>query len=103
MEFDREHGLHSIPARFGIPGALWIARSCHAGTLMALAGVGWLADLHPVYWAGWLVICALLVWEHRLVRADDLSRVGIAFFNMNGIISVLYFVTVLTAVLLPRQ
>jgi len=101
-EFDSQHGLYSIPTRFGVPGALWIARACHVGMLVALAGVGWLADLHPVYWLGWLLICALLVWEHRLVRSDDLSRVGIAFFNMNGIISVLYFVVVLTAVLLPR-
>jgi 4-hydroxybenzoate polyprenyltransferase len=100
VEFDRQHGLFSIPTRFGIAGALWISRACHAAALVALAAVGWLADLHPVYWAGWLGIGALLVWEHRMVRADDLSRIGIAFFNMNGIISVLYFVVVLTAVLL---
>jgi len=102
VEFDRQHGLYSIPSRFGVAGALWISRACHAGTMLALAGVGWLAELHPVYWLGWLGIGTLLVWEHRLVRADDLSRVGIAFFNMNGIISVLYFVVVLIAVLLPR-
>ena len=102
VEFDREHGLFSIPARVGVSGALWISRACHAATLLALAGVGWLAGLHPVYWVGWLAIGALLAWEHRMVRADDLSRIGIAFFNMNGIISVLYFVVVLTSVLLPR-
>ena len=61
-----------------------------------------LADLHPVYWAGWLVICGLVVWEQKLGRVDDLSRAGVAFFNMNGVISVVYLVSVLLAVLLPR-
>ena len=102
LEFDRRQGLFSVPARFGLVRALWLARALHAGALLALAGVGWLAALHPVYWAGWTSIGALLVWEHRLVRADDLSRVGVAFFNMNGVISVLYFVVVLAALLLPR-
>jgi 4-hydroxybenzoate polyprenyltransferase len=81
---------------------LWLARLFHVAALGALATVGWLATLHPVYWVGWLGIAVLLVWEHRVVRADDLSRVGVAFFNMNGVISVLYLVVVLAAVLLPR-
>jgi 4-hydroxybenzoate polyprenyltransferase len=102
IEFDRRHGLLSLPARFGPVWALWIARLLHAGALASLAGVGLLAGLHAVYWIGWAAIAALLVFEHRLVRADDLSRVGVAFFNMNGVISVLYLVTVLAAVLLPR-
>ena len=100
--FDRASGLHSIPARFGPRLSLHIARGFHAGALAALAGVGVLAGLHPVYWAGWLLIGGVLVHEHRLVRANDLSRVGVAFFNMNGIISVLYLVTLLAAVLYPR-
>jgi 4-hydroxybenzoate polyprenyltransferase len=74
----------------------------HAAALAALAGVGWLAGLHPVYWVGWALIGGLVVWQHRLVRADDLSRVGVAFFNMNGTISVVYLLTVLAAVLLPH-
>jgi 4-hydroxybenzoate polyprenyltransferase len=102
VDFDRRAGLFSIPARFGVTRALWLARLFHVAALGALAAVGWLATLHPVYWAGWLCIAVLLVWEHRVVRADDLSRVGVAFFNMNGVISVLYLVVVLTAVLLPR-
>ena len=102
LDFDRRQGLFSVPARFGLARALWLARALHAGALAALAAVGWLAGLHPVYWVGWASIGALLGWEHRLVRADDLSRVGVAFFNMNGVISVLYLVVVLAAVLLPR-
>jgi 4-hydroxybenzoate polyprenyltransferase len=102
VDFDNRHGLLSIPASFGVPRALLLARLFHIGAVAALAGVGWLAALHPVYWLGWLTICLLLAWEHRLVRADDLSRIGVAFFNMNGVISVLYLAVVLIAVLLPR-
>jgi 4-hydroxybenzoate polyprenyltransferase len=102
LEFDRREGLGSIPARFGLRGALTIARLLHVLALGALASVGLVADLHPVYWIGWGVIAVLIVWEHRLVRADDLSRLGVAFFNMNGIISVIYMVSILAALLLPR-
>jgi 4-hydroxybenzoate polyprenyltransferase len=102
LEFDRRAGLHSIPARFGPRIALRLSRLLHAGAMVALAGVGWLAALHPIYWVGWLLINGLVIWEHRLVRPDDLSRVGMAFFNMNGVISVVYLVSVLVALLLPR-
>jgi 4-hydroxybenzoate polyprenyltransferase len=102
VDFDRREGLRSIPARFGIARALLLARLLHAGAFAALAAVGVAADLHPVYWVGLGVIGMVLVWEHRLVRADDLSKLGVAFFNMNGIISVAYFVVVVAAVLLPR-
>jgi 4-hydroxybenzoate polyprenyltransferase len=98
VEFDRRAGLRSIPARFGVARALVLARLLHLAAVAALAAVGLVAELHAVYWAGWLVIAALLAWEHRLVRADDLSRVGAAFFNMNGVIAVVYLVTVLLAV-----
>ena len=101
VDFDRREGLFSIPARFGVSPALWIARALHTGTLGALAFVGVLAGLHPVYWAGIAIIAAVLVWEHRLVRPADLSRLDVAFFNMNGIISVIYLATILVALLLP--
>lgn len=101
VEFDRRSGLFSIPARFGIRRALVLARLLHAGALAALAGVGLLARLHPVYWAGWMVIAGLLVWEHRLVRDDDLSQLGMAFFNMNGLISVIYLATIVAAAVWP--
>lgn len=100
VEFDRTEGLHSIPVRFGLPGALAIARVLHASTLVALAAVGLVARLHPVYWVGIAGIAVLLLWEHRLVRVDDLSRLGMAFFNVNAIVSVAYLATVLAAVLL---
>lgn len=100
-EFDRREGLRSIPARFGAAGALRAARSFHVLAVAALAAVGWSAGLHPLYWAGLAVLALVFVWEHRLVRPDDLSRVGAAFFNMNGVISVGYLAVVLLAVLLP--
>jgi len=102
LGFDRGAGLHSLPARFGVGAALAAARAFHAGALAALAAVGLVAELHPVYAVGWLAIAMLLAWEHRLVRADDLSRVGAAFFNLNAVVAVVYLATVLAAVLLPR-
>jgi 4-hydroxybenzoate polyprenyltransferase len=100
-EFDRREGLYSIPARFGPGRALAVARVLHAAALAALVGVGLVGGLHPVYWVGLASIGSVLVWEHRLVRAGDLSRLDVAFFNMNGIISVIYLVTIIAAVLLP--
>ena len=100
--FDRREGLLSVPARFGVPTALRVARVLHAAALVALAVVGWLGPLHPVYWIGWAVIAGVLAWEHRLVRADDLSHVGVAFLPLNGIVAVLYFGAVLAAVLAAR-
>jgi 4-hydroxybenzoate polyprenyltransferase len=100
-EFDRQAGLFSIPARFGIRRALILSRLLHAAAIAALAGVGRMAELHPIYWVGWLAIGLILIWEHRLVRSDNLSKLGVAFFNMNGLISVIYLATILAAALLP--
>lgn len=101
VAFDRSHGLYSVPARLGLPGALRLARTLHVGALSAMAGVGIAAGLHAVYWVGLLLIAALLAWEHRLVRPHDLSRLGLAFFNLNGIVSVAYLVVVLAALWVP--
>jgi 4-hydroxybenzoate polyprenyltransferase len=96
--FDEREGLFSIPARFGVGRALFAARAFHVLALAAMAGVGWAGGLHGVYWVGLAVVAGVLVAEHRLVRADDLSKVGVAFLNANGLISVLYFGFVLAAV-----
>jgi 4-hydroxybenzoate polyprenyltransferase len=87
--FDRRHGLFSLPARMGIGGALWIARGCHAITILALVGLAPLADLGMLYGVGVALVAVLLVIENALVRADDLSRVNLAFFTINGVVSVL--------------
>jgi len=92
VEFDRAEGLHSVPARFGIAAALALARGCHALTALALAGVGVAMGLGWLYWIGWLVVAGLLVYEHRLISPTDLSRLDVAFFNVNGYIAVIVFV-----------
>jgi 4-hydroxybenzoate polyprenyltransferase len=94
VEFDRAHGLHSVPARFGVAAALWIARINHLLTVAALALLGVLTGLGPFYWVGWLVVVGLLVYEHSLVSARDLSRLNVAFFNINGYIAVVVLVAV---------
>ena len=92
VEFDRAHGLHSVPARLGIPAALALARINHALTAAALALLGALTGLGVVYWVGWLVVVGLLAYEHSLVSARDLSRLDMAFFNVNGYIAVVVLV-----------
>ncbi|MUT65482.1 UbiA-like polyprenyltransferase [Paenibacillus sp. NEAU-GSW1] len=91
FEYDRGAGLHSIPARFGISGALWIARSFHIVTAVGFIGLFWLTDLSWGYLAGTILSIAMLFYQHWLVRPNDLSRVQIAFFGMNGTLSVVLF------------
>jgi 4-hydroxybenzoate polyprenyltransferase len=91
-EFDRAERLHSVPARFGVAAALGSARVLHALTIALLALLWLRADLSLIYLAAVAVAGALLVWEHRLVAPDDLSRIDMAFFTLNGWIGVLLFV-----------
>ncbi|NOZ05777.1 MAG: UbiA family prenyltransferase [Chloroflexi bacterium] len=100
VAFDQAEGLYSVPACFGVKVALDLARICHGITLLSLAAVGIVMHLNPVYWVGLAGALALLVYEHSLVSPTDLSRVDMAFFNVNGYISVLIFVTTLIAVLI---
>ena len=97
VEVDRAQGLHSVPARFGVPAALALARVNHALTALALAFLGWLAALGWPYWVGWAAVVALLAWEHALVSPRDLSRLDMAFFNVNGYIAVLVLAAVVAA------
>lgn len=89
--FDRARGLFSVPARLGVPAALGISTLSHAvtGALFLLAG--WSAGLGAVYFAVAVLVALTLMVEHLLVRPDDLSRVNVAFFTMNGVISVVLF------------
>jgi len=96
VAFDRARRLHAVPARFGIGVALATARINHVLTAAALAGLGVMMGLGPFYWVGWVVIVALLAYEHSLVRADDLSRLDMAFFSVNGYIAVIALVAVVT-------
>ena len=95
VEFDRGHRLHSVPARFGIPAALTTARACHVLTIAAFALLGWMMGLGWLYWLGVAVVAGLLVYEHSLVSPGDLSRLDVAFFNVNGYIAVILFLSVI--------
>jgi 4-hydroxybenzoate polyprenyltransferase len=100
VEFDRREGLHSLPARLGIARALLAARALHLAAAGLLASLYWLAPLHPVYLAGVVFVALLLAYEHSLVRADDLSRVDVAFFTVNGWIGVFYLAATAVSVVL---
>ncbi len=92
IEFDKQVGLYSIPKKFGVAGALAIARGMHALMVALLAWLAWSFLLPWPAWLGILVVALLLAYEHSLVKADDLSRINAAFFTVNGYISVLFFV-----------
>jgi 4-hydroxybenzoate polyprenyltransferase len=95
VEFDRRAGLHSFPARFGVAAALHAARVCHLLTVAAFVLLGLTTGLGWLYWAGIVVVAGLFVYEHALVSPDDLSRLDVAFFNVNGYIAVILFAAVL--------
>jgi 4-hydroxybenzoate polyprenyltransferase len=95
VAFDRRNRLHSVPARFGIPAALTTARVCHLLTIAAFAVLGWMMGLGLLYWLGVLVVAGLLVYEHSLISPGDLSRLDVAFFNVNGYIAVILFFAVI--------
>jgi 4-hydroxybenzoate polyprenyltransferase len=102
-EFDRREGLFSLPRKLGIGGALWVARILHVLMLIALMA---LAQAFNAGWpslAGVAAVAALLGWEHSLVRAQDLSRVDAAFFNVNAWISMLFFLFWAADILLVRR
>lgn len=102
-EFDRKEGLHSIPARFGIRGALWIARAFHIMTAIGFIVLLLITDLSWWYLIGTIVANAILYYEHRLVKPTDLSKLNTAFFTMNGILScVVFFFTFLDLVVLHK-
>jgi 4-hydroxybenzoate polyprenyltransferase len=100
VQFDRETGLHSIPARFGISAALRVAGASHILTVILMMVVGLVTGLGWPYWLGLIVMAILLIYEHSLVHPDDLSKLDIAFFNVNGYISVTMFLATLIAVLI---
>jgi 4-hydroxybenzoate polyprenyltransferase len=91
-EFDQQAGLHSLPRYCGIGNALWIARGFHSSMLLLLVALVWTFGLGALAMAGVLAVLLLLAYEHSLVSKNDLSKLNAAFFTMNGIISVIFFV-----------
>jgi 4-hydroxybenzoate polyprenyltransferase len=98
--FDRAQGLYSMPARFGVAPSLVLSSVFHAATVVLLILVGFSAGLGVVYWIGIAAVAAILTWEHRLVKPDDLSRINKAFFDVNAYVSLGYFVATLADVLI---
>lgn len=101
-DFDRKAGLHSIPARFGIGRSLIASGVLHAITVGALLMLARSASLGPIYLLGVAVVAAILVWEHAIVRPTDLSRLDMAFFNLNGWVSVVFLLATVADVVLAR-
>jgi 4-hydroxybenzoate polyprenyltransferase len=99
VDFDRAHGLQSIPTRFGVARSLTISRAMHAAAILAMIALGQVAGLGPIYLGGVVVVALLLVYEQSLVSATDLSQVKRAF-DLNGYVGILYLGTTAMAVYL---
>jgi 4-hydroxybenzoate polyprenyltransferase len=100
LEFDQQAGLHSIPRYCGIGPALWISRTFHLVMLLLLMALLRVFSLGTIAIAGVVLVALLLVYEHSLVSAKDLSKLNAAFFTMNGVISVVFFAFVAADLLL---
>jgi 4-hydroxybenzoate polyprenyltransferase len=96
--FDRDHGLRSIPVRFGVERSLLISRAMHLATIICMAGLAVVVPLGAIYLAGVALVAALLAYEQSLVSSTDLSQVKRAF-DMNGYVGILYFMTTAAAIL----
>ena len=101
-EFDVNAGLNSIPQKLGIANALWVARVLHVGMFVALLAVYGLTGLHWLGALGVVATAALLIYQHSLVKANDLSRLNAAFFTTNAFVSVILFVTVAADIFLLK-
>jgi len=101
-DFDRGAGLHSIPEKFGIARSLWIARLFHAEAFSTLVALYLVTHLGPLALLGVVATGALLVYQHTLVRADDLRRLNAAFFTTNAFVSLILFVTFAGAIIMSK-
>jgi 4-hydroxybenzoate polyprenyltransferase len=101
VDFDRAHGIRSIPARFGAARALWFTRTLHLAAVGLLAGAGAAAGAGAVYFLGVAACAAVLTWENAIVAPGDPGRVQAAFGTANGVLSLLFLAFVLAEVALP--
>jgi len=102
MDFDKRHGIYSIPSIFGIKASLWTARIFHVITISLLLSLIPQFNLSGIYLLGIFIASGLLLYEHTMVKPTDLSKLNIAFFNMNGYISITVFVFTLFDYLIPH-
>jgi 4-hydroxybenzoate polyprenyltransferase len=101
MTFDREQGLYSIPARYGVRIALALSTFSHVNTVLLFGLAGWAMSAGLVFWLGWGVVSTVILAEHRLISENDMSRVNFAFFTMNGFVALFFFLTSLLDLLGP--
>jgi 4-hydroxybenzoate polyprenyltransferase len=99
LEFDRNNGLFSLPARLGAAPALMLSTVFHAATIVLLLATARWMHLGAIAYAGIIVVAGILFWEHRIVKPNDLSRVNVAFFSLNGYVSILLLLTFATDIL----
>ena len=92
FEFDRRKGLHSIPVKLGIRMSLWISSGMHTLTVYILISIGVIGELGLIYLTGVGIVMTILIYEHVIVKPDDLSRVNLAFFTLNGMVSLILMV-----------
>ena len=93
IEFDRKARLFSFPSKFGVAPALYLSTFFHSVTVILLLATAAITNLGWIAYAGIAVVAGILYWEHRLVKPDDLSRINVAFFNLNGYVSILLLLT----------
>jgi len=101
LDFDRRSGLHSVPVAVGERGALVVAAVSHAVAVALLVAVGAISGLGPAYWVGLALVAALLAWPHVDIARRGLSRVGMSFMAVNGVVGLLYGAVVIVATLWP--
>ena len=100
VNFDRKHGLHSIPAKIGIRWALWLSSALHIIAVLLLFSIPHLVELGTFYYIGVGVVLLIFIYEHAIVKPTDLSRVNLAFFTLNGTISLVLMVLSIADILL---
>lgn len=103
LDFDRQNKLFSIPARFGVRGSLVLTKLLHIISIALLSWVGIRMNLGLIYFTGVFITAVLLAYENSIIKANDLSRLNMAFFTMNGVISVLMFCFVAVEVIFGRS
>ena len=102
VEFDRAHGLRSIPVRFGVPAALWMSRAMHVAAVVCLLALSWVTPLGRFYQVGMAAVAAMLAYEQSLVSADDLSQIKRAF-DLNGYVGLMYLLVLAASIYGPRS
>ncbi len=100
-DFDREHGLFSAPSRLGIPFSLTLSTFAHVNTVLFFGLAGWAYGTGWIYYLFWALISLILLVEHILIREDDMRRVNMAFFTLNGVVALAFLAGALVDLFLP--